>query len=182
MSFDDPNDVRFKPQDDCPLFSERLEAHLVAVYKGQAPNRGQFCGHCYTPVSRDTAVCSHCGVDARSGRKPVEAVPAPIAEALFRQRKIEARWVNGFAYLGLLIAMVGGIALVLAVPFFKDRLIYATIAYGLILLVGGRVLAGVLGGYYGDRIGFERARRQTVAAWERWLVERDAPAPKEGVA
>ena len=97
MSFDDPNDVRFKPQDDCPLFSERLEAHLVAVYKGQAPNRGQFCGHCYTPVSRDTAVCSHCGVDARSGRKPVEAVPAPIAEALFRQRKIEARWVNGLA-------------------------------------------------------------------------------------
>jgi hypothetical protein len=104
----------------------------------------------------------------------VDAVPREIAEALIKQRKIEAKWVNGFAYLGLLIAMVGGIALVLAVPFFKDRLIYATIAYGLLLLVGGRVLAGVLGGYYGDRIGFERARRETVATWERWVAARDA--------
>jgi hypothetical protein len=174
VSFDDPADQRFHPNDGCPLFSERLEEHLVAVQKGQAPNRGQFCGNCYTPVSRDTTTCAHCGQDARTGRKTVEAVPREIAEALIKQRKIEAKWVNGFAYLGLLIAMVGGIALVLAVPFFKDRLIYATIAYGLLLLVGGRVLAGVLGGYYGDRIGFERARRETIATWERWVATRDA--------
>lgn len=173
MTFLDPADQRYRPDDDCPLFSERLEEHVVAVQRGQAPNRGQFCGHCYTPVSRDTTICSHCGEDARTGRKPVEAVPFPIMEALVRQRKIESKWVNGFAYLGLLIATVGGIALVLAVPFFKDRLIYATIVYGVILLIGGRVLAGVLGGYYGDRIGFERARRATVEAWEGWLSERD---------
>ena len=177
MSFDDPGDQRFRPDDGCPLFSERLEEHLVAVLKGQAPNRGQFCGHCYTPVSRDASVCANCGEDARTGRKPVDAVPREIAYVLQAQRKTESRWVNGFAYLGLLIATVGGIALVLAVPLFKERLLYATIAYAFILLVGGRVLAGTLGGYFGDRIGFERARRATVAVWEQWLIERDqAPA------
>ena len=43
----------------------------------------------------------------------------------------------------------------LGIPYLRGNLIAATIAYVIILLVGGRVLAGVLGGYYGDRIGFE---------------------------
>ncbi len=165
MSAMQGGDVRFRPEDGCPLFSEALEEHLVAVSRGEAPNRGQFCGNCYTPIGRETLACPHCHEDTRTGRRPVNSVPDEVMDALRLQRKIEARWVNGLAYLGLLIAVLGGLALVLAVPFFRERLIYATAVYAVILLIGGRGLAAILGGYYGDRIGFERARARTRATW-----------------
>ena len=174
MSFDEPGEVRYRPDDGVPLFSTSLEEHLVAVSRGQAPNRGRFCGNCYTPIGPDTQRCPHCGEDTKAGRRPVNSVPDTVMQALRAQRKTESRWVTGLAYLGLLIAVVGGIVFVLTVPVLKDRLIYATIAYGVILLIGGRGLAAVLGGYYGDRIGYERARAKTRAAWEQIVAERDA--------
>ena len=45
------------------------------------------------------------------------------------------------------------------------------VAYGLILLVGSRVLAGVLGGIYGDRIGYERGRRSTREHWKSYICK-----------
>lgn len=179
MTFDDPQDTRYRPQDDLPIFSEALEEHLVAVSRGEAPNRGRFCGNCYTPVGPNTPRCPHCDEDFASGRKPVDAVPAEVMDALREQRKIEARWVNGLAYIGLLIAVVGGIVFVLTVPFLKERLLYATIVYAVILLVGGRTLAGVLGGYYGDRLGFERARARTRENWTRHVEARDRQVSKK---
>ncbi|MEX1022650.1 MAG: zinc ribbon domain-containing protein [Dehalococcoidia bacterium] len=173
MTFDDPGDIRYRPDDDCPIFSEALEAHLVAVSRGESPNRGRFCGNCYTPLGPATPRCPHCGEDTAGGRRPVTTVPDAILEALRRQRAVEARWVNGLAYIGLLIAVVGGILFVLTVPFLKERLLYATIVYASILLIGGRALAGVLGGYVGDRVGFERARAGTRARWTRWVAERE---------
>jgi hypothetical protein len=164
---------RFRPDDGCPLFSETLEHHLVEVLAGRAPNRGRFCGHCYTPFGRDTAVCPHCGTRA-ADRAPVEQVPAPVIEMLRGQRKTERWIVNTFAFAGLLIALVGGLAVVLVVPFLRDSLVWATIAYAVILLVGGRVLAGVLGGYYGDRIAYDRARSTLRRQWVTWVGERDA--------
>ncbi|MCB9483075.1 MAG: hypothetical protein H6675_03605 [Dehalococcoidia bacterium] len=172
MSFDEPGEERYRPDDGCPLFSQALEDHLVAVSRGEAPNRGRFCGNCYTPISPSTSECPHCGESTKTGRRPVNAVPDEIMETLRAQRKTESRWVTYMAYLGLLIAIVGGLLFVLAVPFLKGSLIWATVVYGLILLVGGRSLAGILGGYYGDRIGFERARANTRAAWERIVAER----------
>lgn len=176
MSFDDPNDVRFRPDDDCPIFSQTLEDHIVAVSRGQAPNAGRFCGNCYTPIARDTEMCAHCRNDVRTGRKPVAAVPSELLDILRVQRAIESRWVNGFAYLGLVIAAVTGISIVLWVPFFRDSLIWATVFYGVYLLVTMRVLPAILGGYYGDRIGFEKAREKTREAWAEWVAERDQPA------
>ena len=176
MSFDEPGDVRFRPDDGCPLFSEALEDHLVAVSRGAAPNTGRFCGNCYTPISRDTVRCPHCAevADAtgQTGRAAVNAVPDPIRDALLRQRAIESKWVNGFAYLGILIAATTGIAIVLSVPFFRDSLIWATVFYGAYLLIGSRVLPAILGGYYGDRIGYEKARIETRAAWAEWQATR----------
>ena len=171
MSFDDPGDSRYRPGDDCPLFSERLEDHIVAVSKGQAPNRGRFCGNCYTPLARDTQLCPHCGADTRGALRPVDAVPQPILDALLAQRRVEARWVTSFAYLGVLIAMLSGLAIVLTIPFFRQSILWATIFYAPWLLLGSRGLAGILGGYYGDRIGFEKARAQTRAAWDAWVAE-----------
>lgn len=181
MSFDDPGDVRYRPDDGCPLFSPALEDHLVAVTHGQAPNRGRFCGNCYTPLSRGSRACPHCNVavdpDERNGRRPVDAVPQPIVDALRRQRAIEARWVTGFAYLGVLFAVVSGLGIVLSIPFFRHSLLWATVFYGPYLLLGSRGFAGLLGGYWGDRIGYDRARARTRATWEQWVSERDEATP-----
>lgn len=180
MSFDDPGDTRFRPDDGCPIFSPALEDHIVAVTRGAAPNAGRFCGHCYTPISRDTVRCPQCGEVAdptgRTGRTPVSAVPETLIETLRRQRAIESKWVNGFAYLGVLIAVVSGLAIVLGVPFFRNSLLWATLFYAPYLLISSRVLPGLLGGYYGDRLGFEKARAQTRQAWAEWVAERDVPA------
>jgi hypothetical protein len=161
---------------ECPLFSARLEEHLIALSRGEAPARGRFCGHCYHPLGPDTAICPHCTNDSGSGRAAVEVVPDEVTEILRRQRKTESSIVNGFAFLGVLIAVVGGLGVVLGIPYLRDHLLPATIVYAFILLIGVRGLAGFLGGYYGDRIGYERARRNTVAAWKRFAEGRDRPA------
>ncbi|MBG93234.1 MAG: hypothetical protein CL792_04565 [Chloroflexi bacterium] len=156
--------------DGCPLFSERLEEHLVAVSRGESPATGRFCGFCFTPTGPDTKVCSHCQNNFLSDKKTVEIVPSLVTEILREQRKIEARFVNGFAYLGVLLAVLGGLAVVLGIPYLRDHLIPATIVYALILLVGVRILAGILGGYFGDNIGYNRARKKTVQSWEELKV------------
>ena len=163
---------RYRPDDECPLFSERLEEHLVAVLKGQAPNRGRFCGQCYTPMSGKARGCGHC--ETQTGdRSPVDRVPEPIVEMLRKQRSTESWIVNSFAFGGLAIALVGGLLIVLGIPAVRGNLIWATILYGLILLVGGRVLAGVLGGYYGDRVAYARARNTLRESWASFVEERD---------
>ncbi len=174
MTMDVHPEERMRADDDgCPLFSTQLEQHLVAVSRGEAPNSGRFCGHCYTPLSRNTRVCPHCENDVSTGRHAVAHVPDTITEMLRVHRKTESRWVNSFAYLGLLTATIAGLVFVLAMPVLKDSLIWATLVYGIILLVGGRMLAGFLGGYYGDRIGYEKARARTRASWDAWVAERD---------
>ncbi|MSQ36011.1 MAG: zinc ribbon domain-containing protein [Dehalococcoidia bacterium] len=162
---------RYRPDDGCPLFSERLEEHIVAYTRGELPNRGRFCGHCYTPLGPDSVACPHCAT-AVGARAPVEQIPEPVVAMLRAQRGTERTIVNSFAYLGLIIAIVGGLAVVLGVPYLRAHLLPATIVYALILLVGGRVLAGVVGGYYGDRLGYERARQRLLAQWAAWLTER----------
>tara|TARA_B100000530_G_scaffold220956_1_gene142004 strand:+ start:337 stop:900 length:564 start_codon:yes stop_codon:yes gene_type:complete len=160
----------YRATDDCPLFSPALENHLVGVLNGSHPNQGNFCSYCFTPMGMDEEICPECDLGSSQVSR-VRTVPPEIVEAMRQQRSIESRWVNGFAYLGVLIAVIGGIIFVLATPIFDENLILATIAYGLILLIGSRVLAGLLGGIYGDRIGYERGRRSTREHWESYISE-----------
>jgi hypothetical protein len=162
---------RYEADDGCPLFSERLEEHIVAVQAGESPNRGRFCGNCYTPMSQQTEHCPHCD-ETTNDPAPVEQVPEPVMEMLRAVRRIERNWVNGFAYLGVLISVLGGLAIVLGIPYLRERLLAATIVYAVILIFGSRGLAGTLGGYYGDRIGYERGRRVLRADWDEWVEER----------
>ena len=163
---------RYRPQDGCPLFSDRLEEHIVGITRGELPNHGRFCGNCYHPMSPETVHCINCATDTRE-RAAVEQIPEEVVTMLRQQRKIERSWVTGFAYLGLLIAIVAGLGIVLGIPYLRANLLPAAIVYGLVLFIGGRMLAGTLGGVYGDRIGFERARRALLASWDEWLIERD---------
>ena len=61
----------------------------------------------------------------------------------------------------------------LVVPYLRANLIAATVAYAVVLLVGGRVLAGLIGGYWGDRVAYARARRRLLERWEAWTAARD---------
>ena len=171
-----PQEQRFRPpvSADCPLFSERLEEHVIAVSRGEAPSRGRFCGNCYTPAGRDTERCSHCDNHFEDGRAAVDIVPDEITEMLRRQREdrihdrqqlrvpggVDRRWWPVWAWC-------------LGFRYLRDNLLPATIAYAVILLIGVRGLAGFLGGYYGDRIGYERARKHTIASWKAFEANRD---------
>lgn len=170
-------DERYRPDDGCPLFSDRLEEHIVGLTRGELPNRGRFCGHCYTPMSAETLRCAHCNT-ATQERAPVPEIPAEVIEMLRRQRKTEQAWVNGFAYLGLVLAATLGLAVVLGIPYLRANLLPATIVYGLLLVIGSRMLAGLLGGYFGDRMGYERGRRALLESWDEHLRTRDLTRPR----
>ncbi len=163
---------RYRPDDECPLFSERLEEHIVLFTRGELPNRGRFCGNCYTPMSTDTARCPHCGTLTDGPVPPVDRIPDEVIGWLREQRKTESRIVNSFAYAGFVIVIIVGLAIVLGIPYLRAHLLPATIVYGLFLLFGGRSLAGVLGGYYGDRIAYERARNRLRRHWAEWVARR----------
>ncbi len=166
---------RYRPDDECPLFSERLEEHIVLHTRGELPNRGRFCGNCYTPISSDTARCPHCGTLTDGPLRPVDQIPEAVIEMLREQRKTESTIVNAFAYAGLILAIVLGLVIVLGIPYLREHLLPATIIYGLFLLIAGRSLAGVLGGYYGDRLAFNRARTRLRQRWAEWAEQRARP-------
>lgn len=168
-------DVRYHPDDDCPLFSESLEEHIVGITRGTLPNHGTFCGNCYTPLSPDTAKCPHCGALTDGSRRPVETIPDEVMAMLREQRKTESSIVNSFAYAGFIIAICFALWLILTVPYLRPEsghLITATVVFSLVLIIGGRTLAGVLGGYYGDHVAYERARKRLRLKWAAFSAAR----------
>ncbi len=166
---------RYRPDDECPLFSERLEEHIVLFTRGEVPNRGRFCGNCYTPMSPDTARCPHCGALTDGPLAPVSQIPDEVVGWLREQRGTESRIVNSFAYAAFVIVIVVGLGIVLGIPYLRAHLLPATIVYGLFLLFGGRSLAGILGGYYGDHIAYDRARTRLRRHWSEWVERRVQP-------
>jgi hypothetical protein len=166
---------RYVPRDECPLFSARLEEHIVRFTRGELPNRGRFCGNCYTPMSPETSTCPHCDERADGPSPPVDQIPQEVIWMLREQRKTESTIVNAFAYAGFIIVILVGLAIVLGIPYLRAHLLPATIVYGLFLLIGGRTLAGVLGGYYGDRIAYDRARTRLRQRWADWVEQRARP-------
>jgi hypothetical protein len=154
------------------LFSPRLEEHIVLFTRGELPNRGRFCGNCYTPMSPESPTCPHCGNDAAGPLPPVNEIPQQVIWMLREQRKTESTIVNSFAYAGFIIVIVVGLAIVLGIPYLRANLLPATIVYALLLLIGGRTLAGVLGGYYGDRVAYNRARTRLRQRWADWVEQR----------
>ncbi len=156
-----------------PLFSERLSTALDAILKGEAPNAGRFCGHCYTPMDPQRRQCPHC---ARSvaHHPPVDAVPREVL-LMFRQlRRRESLVVNGFAYAGLLLGVLIFIG-VFAVIFFSGAGIWWYVVDIVLLFVLSRVLAGVLGGVVGDELGYRYARRKLAEDWAAYEAGRADP-------
>ena len=159
---------------DLPVFSERLTVILEDMVKGEAPNAGRFCGNCYTPIDPQRTQCAQCGRPVQE-RPPVQRVPDEVLLMYRRKRRRESLVVNGFAYAGLLLAVVIFIV-AFSFIFFNttgDRFFTFMVVNIVLLFVLSRVLAGILGGFIGDEVGFRYAHRKLVEEWAMYEAERE---------
>ncbi len=174
------NDVP-APHSDIPVFSPRLDELMAAMIKGQAPNVGRFCGYCYTPLGKKREECRHCGTTT-SDYAAVAKLPMEFGALYRRMRKRESLIVNSFAFAGLGLGVALFVVLVaVAVYVFNQSLWWLAFAT-LVLMVGGRVFAGLLGGWIGDSVGYNFAHKRLILEWQDYERERDieqgrTPAP-----
>ena len=153
-----------------PLFSDRLSGLLEEMFGGQAPNAGRFCGNCYTPMDAQRTACPHCG-EPVGMRPPVEQVPREVLMMFRSMRRRESLVVNSFAYLGLALGVLIFIG-VFYIIFSLDAAIWWYVFDIVLLFVLARALAGLLGGYVGDELGFRYSRRKLVEEWQAYEAER----------
>ena len=147
--------------------SPRLEEIAVQVSRGQAPNAGRFCGNCYTPLAAERERCPYCGT-AAAERPPQDHIPPAVFEIVRAKRGRESLIVNGLAYLGLGIGTAVAILMVLALPGVWKA------AALVVLLLGTRGLAAVLGGWFGDSLGYRSASALVRRRWGQFVRDRDA--------
>jgi hypothetical protein len=162
------------PAEELPIFSSRLDELMAAMLKGDAPNAGRFCGYCYSPLRRRDDRCGHCNA-ATTEWAPVTRLPVEFGALYKRMRRRESLIVNAFAFVGLALSTLMFILLVAVAVYPLDgsipMLIFATAAW----IIGGRVFAGLLGGWLGDDIGYAYARRKLAEEWAAYDAARRAP-------
>jgi hypothetical protein len=165
--------------DDIPVFSPRLDEIMAAMIEGKIPNVGRFCGYCYTPVAKNAETCSHCGSSTRE-HPPVEKIPSSFFDLYRRMRKRESLIVNSFAFAGLGLGLVLFIVLVWLAVYRYEQSLWMLAAATAVFIVGGRIFAGVLGGWIGDNIGYDFAHRRLVEEWHAYERERYAARATPG--
>jgi hypothetical protein len=155
-----------------PVFSQRLDEIMAAMIKGEIPNVGRFCGYCYTPVTKNATSCTHCGRSV-SEWPTVAKIPTDLFDVYRRMRKRESLIVNSFAFAGLALGLLLFIGLVaLAVYRYNANLWLLAFATGA-FIVGGRIFAGILGGWIGDNIGYDYAQKKLALEWAEYEQRRD---------
>lgn len=159
------------PAPEVPIFSERLTAILEKLFEGKTPNAGNFCGFCYTPLDKQRLHCPHCQ-RAVEDYRPVDRVPADILQMFRSLRRRETLIVNAFAYLGLALGVLLFIAVFLVI-FALNGGFWWYIFNIVLLFVSARVLAGLLGGWVGDELGFRYGRRKLSEEWQAYDAARE---------
>jgi len=157
---------------DIPVFSERLDTLMAAMLEGEAPNVGRFCGYCYSPLGKKADACPHCG-RTTADYEPVAKIPADFFELYKRMRKRESRIVNTFAFAGLGLGLVLFIVLVAVAVYRFNQSLWMLAGATAVLIIGGRVFAGILGGWIGDSIGYDFAHRRLVEEWTVYEQQRE---------
>jgi len=170
------------------LLSERLEAFLDQLREGVTPNFGSFCGSCYNPLPAGQERsplspvlslskglpkgCDHCDQGPRD-RPPVTSVPAEVIEMHRRKQRRESLIVNAFAYLGLLLGVAIFVGLVAIDVFYLGGALWLLVLSLVALLLGSRLLAGLLGGVIGDELGYRYASRRLAEEWAAYVAQRE---------
>lgn len=164
--------------DDIPVFSPRLDEVMAAMIAGEAPNVGRFCGYCYTPLGKKADVCPHCGRSV-SDYPTCARIPSDFFDLYRRMRKRESLIVNSFAFAGLGLGLALFIALVALAVYRYQQSLWMLAGATAVLIVGGRVFAGVLGGWIGDQIGYNYAHRKLVDEWREYDARRGGAPPAD---
>ena len=162
-----------------PVFSPRLDELMGAMIAGAAPNVGRFCGYCYTPLGKKADACAHCG-RTTSEWAPVAKLPMDFGALYRRMRKRESLVVNSFAFAGLGLGVVLFVVLVAVAVYVFNQSLWMLAFATLVLMIGGRLFAGILGGWIGDNVGYNFAHKRLIAEWhvyERERAERLGAAP-----
>jgi rRNA maturation protein Nop10 len=158
-----------------PVFSKRLDEVMAAMIAGEAPNVGRFCGYCYTPLGKKADTCGHCG-HTTSDVAPCAKIPSDFFDLYRRLRKRESLIVNSFAFAGLGLGLVLFIVLVAIAVYRYNQSLWMLAGATAVLIVGGRVFAGILGGWIGDQIGYDYAHRKLIVEWQAYEQERASRA------
>jgi hypothetical protein len=156
-----------------PVFSQRLDELMAAMIKGEAPNVGRFCAYCYTPIGPRATACPHCG-RALSDVGTLEKLPPELFALYRRMRRRESIIVNSFAFAGLGVGLLLFIGLVALAVYRYDQSLWLLGASVVVFMVGGRIFAGLLGGWIGDAIGYDYAQRKLVEEWREYERQRQA--------
>ena len=155
------------------ILSERLEEFLGRLLEGTSPNAGTFCSFCYNPLPRNFKSCDHCGQDLAK-RSAIKALPGAVLEMYRRKMRSESLIVNSFAYLGLFLGLALYLGLVAINVIYLEKALWFFVIATVIFLVSSRMLAGLLGGYIGDEIGYRVAKRHLTEDWTAHLSQREA--------
>jgi hypothetical protein len=153
------------------VLSNRLSEFLDRLQEGEIPNAGSFCSFCYNPLPQRLSRCDHCGQDLQE-HPPIGSVPREVVEMHRRMRKRESLIVNSFAFFGLGLGLALFLGLVAINVLYLDRALWFFVIATVIFLVGSRVLAGLLGGYVGDEIGYSYGHKKLAEDWRHHLSQR----------
>jgi hypothetical protein len=164
--------TRTQQRTDRRVFSPRLTAFLEQLQAGDTPNSGSFCSFCYNPLPPGFERCDHCS-QALSGRRPITSLPEDVVEMHRRMLKRESLIVNSFAYLGLALGLILFLGMVAVNVLYMNRALWFFILATLVLMVGTRILAGIVGGVIGDEIGYRMAGKQLAEDWAAHVAERE---------
>ena len=160
-----------EPSSELPVFSQRLDEVLGLMINGEIPNVGRFCGYCYTPVAKKAEACGHCGRDTNEC-PPVDRIPREVGAIYRKMRKRESLIVNSFAFAGLGIGLVLFTFLVWLAVYHYEANLWLLAGATAVFIVGGRVFAGLLGGWIGDNLGYEYAQRKLAEDWAAYERQR----------
>ena len=162
-----------------PVFSPRLDEILGLMIKDEIPNVGRFCGYCYTPLERKQERCGHCD-RTRDEYPPVARIPDGVLTIYRKMRKRESLIVNSFAFAGLGIGLLVFIGMVALAVYRFDAAIWMLALATAVFIIGGRVLAGLLGGWIGDNIGYDYAQKKLAVDWAEYERARGATPEQPG--
>jgi hypothetical protein len=146
---------------------DALQERMDRIIRGDSPNAGRFCGYCYARLDPDRPACPLCGRDTRE-TPPVPRVPRDALRAYNAHRRKMRLWVNLFAYLGILLAVILFIVMIVFLP---NPWVWFSVP---VLFFGSWYLANLLGGGLGAAIGGRQGVPLRAALWGRLLERRAA--------
>ena len=161
------------------VFSPRLEAFLEQVQAGEAPNHGRFCSFCYNPLPSGLQRCDHCGQDSND-RPSVTSLPNEVVDMHRRKHKRESLVVNSFAYLGLGLGLAIFLGMVAINVLYLEKALWFFLLATVVFLVGSRALAGLVGGYIGDEVGYRYGNKRLAEDWAAFVSQRQAERNSSG--